>query len=105
MVFFSFETLCDVFQSLGQASIDFYTSISTTDGFSMSIGNDLGRNFGSNLTECEVNWLVEREFATTAEDIIWRRSKLGLRMTSKEIDALDSWMANATAIVPKQHAV
>jgi glycerol-3-phosphate dehydrogenase len=66
---------------------------------------DLGRNFGSNLTECEVNWLVEHEFANTAEDIIWRRSKLGLRMTSMEIDALDSWMVNSTANLVEQHAV
>jgi glycerol-3-phosphate dehydrogenase len=66
---------------------------------------DLGQNFGSNLTEREVNWLIEREFANTAEDIIWRRSKLGLRMTSKEIDALDSWMVNSAANLPEQHAV
>ena len=66
---------------------------------------DLGQNFGSNLTEREVNWLVEREFANTAEDIIWRRSKLGLRMTSKEIDALDSWMVHSAANLPEQHAV
>ncbi|MEH6832024.1 MAG: glycerol-3-phosphate dehydrogenase [Sulfitobacter sp.] len=67
--------------------------------------SDLGQDFGSDLTEREVNWLVEREFANTAEDIIWRRSKLGLRMTSKEIDALDSWMVNSAANLPKQHAV
>jgi glycerol-3-phosphate dehydrogenase len=66
---------------------------------------DLGQNFGSNLTEREVNWLIEREFANTAEDIIWRRSKLGLRMTSKEIDALDSWMVNSAANLPEQNAV
>ncbi|KIN73544.1 glycerol-3-phosphate dehydrogenase [Sulfitobacter guttiformis] len=66
---------------------------------------DLGRNFGSNLTEREVNWLVEREFANTAEDIIWRRSKLGLRMASKEIDALDSWMVSSAANLPKHHPV
>ncbi|MCL4161381.1 UNVERIFIED_CONTAM: hypothetical protein GTU68_036284 [Idotea baltica] len=66
---------------------------------------DLGKNFGSNLTEREVNWLVEREFAKTADDIIWRRSKLGLRMTQKEIDALDNWMAGSAANPPKQNAV
>jgi poly(3-hydroxybutyrate) depolymerase len=41
----------DVFQSLGQASIDFYTSISTTDGFPMSIGKDMGRIFGHALPD------------------------------------------------------
>jgi len=54
---------------------------------------DLGRNFGSNLTEREANWLIQNEFARTAEDVVWRRSKLGLRMTIPEIKSLDEWMA------------
>jgi glycerol-3-phosphate dehydrogenase len=67
--------------------------------------NDLGQNFGSNLTEREVNWLVEHEFVHAAEDIIWRRSKLGLRMTSKEVDVLDGWMAKEAVQLSQQHAV
>lgn len=55
--------------------------------------NDLGQTFGSNLTETEVRWLMRHEYACTAEDIVWRRSKLGLRMTGEEIAALDAWMA------------
>ncbi|TQS70904.1 glycerol-3-phosphate dehydrogenase [Rhodobacteraceae bacterium] len=39
---------------------------------------DLGQDFGATLTETEVNWLMTHEFARTAEDIVWRRSKLGL---------------------------
>ncbi|MFT4742380.1 MAG: glycerol-3-phosphate dehydrogenase [Yoonia sp.] len=54
---------------------------------------DLGQNFGVNLTEREVNWLVEKEFAQTAEDIVWRRSKLGLRLTKQQIEVLDAWLA------------
>lgn len=65
---------------------------------------DLGRDFGATLTEAEVRWLVTREFARTAEDILWRRSKLGLRMTPVEAAALDDFvrdMVNATgAITP-----
>jgi len=53
---------------------------------------DLGQNFGSNLTAREVSWLVEKEFAKTAEDIVWRRSKLGLRLTTQEIEVLDVWL-------------
>jgi glycerol-3-phosphate dehydrogenase len=53
---------------------------------------DLGRNFGASLTEGEVIWLIEHEFAKTAEDILWRRSKLGLRMTAGEIAALEAWL-------------
>ena len=37
-------------------------------------------------------WLMENEFARTAEDVVWRRNKLGLRMTKKEIAALDAFM-------------
>ena len=53
---------------------------------------DLGHDFGAGLTEAEVRWLMTHEFAQTAEDVVWRRSKLGLRMTSAEIAALDDWM-------------
>jgi glycerol-3-phosphate dehydrogenase len=60
------------------------------------IADDLGQTFGSNLTEREVLWLMDKEFAHTAEDIVWRRSKLGLRMTPQEIEALDGWMATAS---------
>jgi glycerol-3-phosphate dehydrogenase len=41
----------------------------------------LGRDFGQGLTEAELRWLVEREWARTANDVLWRRSKLGLRLT------------------------
>lgn len=56
---------------------------------------DLGRAFGAGLTEAEVRWLMAREFARTAEDVVWRRSKLGLRMSAGEIAALDDWMRAA----------
>ena len=38
---------------------------------------ELGINFGATLTQKEVEWLFKEEFATSAEDILWRRSKLG----------------------------
>jgi glycerol-3-phosphate dehydrogenase len=53
---------------------------------------ELGRDFGATLTEVEVRWLMEHEFARRAEDVVWRRSKLGLRMTPAEVAALDDWM-------------
>ncbi len=53
---------------------------------------DLGRTFGGTLTEREVIWLMTREYARRAEDIVWRRSKLGLRMSAEEVAALDAWM-------------
>ena len=56
--------------------------------------DDLGRDFGAGLTETEVNWLMNKEYAATAEDVVWRRSKLGLRLQSEEIAQLDLWMKN-----------
>lgn len=57
--------------------------------------SDLGHDFGATLTEAELRWLMTREFARQAGDVVWRRSKLGLRMTAEQILALDDWMAKA----------
>jgi len=54
---------------------------------------DLGQWFGATLTESEVRYLMSAEWAVTAEDVVWRRSKLGLRLSVGEIAALDEWMA------------
>jgi glycerol-3-phosphate dehydrogenase len=56
---------------------------------------DLGRAFGATLTEREIRWLMEEEYARRAEDVIWRRSKLGLRLSAGEIAVLDAWMLAA----------
>jgi glycerol-3-phosphate dehydrogenase len=53
---------------------------------------DLGRHFGAGLTEAEVHFLVEREWAMSAEDVVWRRSKLGLRLSAAEIEAIDMFV-------------
>ena len=55
--------------------------------------SDLGRHFGGDLTEAEVRFLMATEWARTAEDVVWRRSKLGLRLTPDQISALNTWMA------------
>lgn len=49
---------------------------------------DLGADFGAGLTAAEVEWLRTHEFARTADDIIWRRTRLGLRMTPEQIGRL-----------------
>ena len=58
---------------------------------------DLGRDFGATLTEREVEWLREHEFARSAADVVWRRTKLGLRLSQDEIAALDAWMEGTAA--------
>ncbi|OBV11605.1 glycerol-3-phosphate dehydrogenase [Erythrobacter dokdonensis] len=56
---------------------------------------DLGQHFGGELTAAEVIYLVRHEFARSAEDVLWRRSKLGLHMSADERAALAHWFARA----------
>jgi glycerol-3-phosphate dehydrogenase len=53
---------------------------------------DCGRDFGHGLTELEVRWLMRREWARSADDVLWRRTKLGLRFSANEARALGEWM-------------
>jgi glycerol-3-phosphate dehydrogenase len=57
---------------------------------------DLGPAFGPELTAAEVRHLMTREWARFPDDILWRRSKLGLTMPSADRDALAAFMAAAT---------
>jgi glycerol-3-phosphate dehydrogenase len=56
---------------------------------------DLGRDFGCGLTQAEIAYLVNEEWARTAEDILWRRSKLGLRLTTREQADVESAVKSA----------
>jgi len=56
---------------------------------------DLGENFAAGLTAAEVRYLMANEWAQTADDVLWRRSKLGLRFSQKERAALECFMTLA----------
>jgi glycerol-3-phosphate dehydrogenase len=62
--------------------------------------DDLGANFGADLTAAEVRYLMTKEWAQTADDLLWRRSKLGLRLSAEQTAALDRYMAQALAARP-----
>ncbi|CUH81639.1 glycerol-3-phosphate dehydrogenase [Tropicibacter naphthalenivorans] len=53
---------------------------------------DLGQDFGATLTEAEVRWLMAHEYARVTDDVLWRRSKLGLRLTEAEVAKLAAFM-------------
>jgi len=53
---------------------------------------DLGPAFGPQLTGAEVRYLMAKEWARFPDDILWRRSKLGLTMTPADRDALAAFM-------------
>ena len=52
---------------------------------------ELGRDFGAGLTEREAEWMRREEWATRAEDLLWRRSKRGLHMTPAQRDEFTAW--------------
>ena len=60
---------------------------------------DLGRDFSpesaTGFSEAEARYLMDEEWAGTAEDILWRRTKLGLHLTAGEISAFEAWLAAA----------
>ena len=53
---------------------------------------DLGEHFGWNLTEAEVRWLMDKEWAREADDVLWRRSKIGLRVGDDDKARLEAFM-------------
>ncbi len=74
-----------------------YGTLSATMLGKAKATEDLGRCFGSDLYEVEVNWLIRKEWARHAEDVLWRRSKLGLRLSERQRQALSEFMQSATA--------
>ncbi|WP_095101304.1 glycerol-3-phosphate dehydrogenase [Pseudomonas sp. Irchel 3A5] len=57
---------------------------------------DLGDNLGAGLYTREVDYLCSTEWATTADDILWRRSKLGLFMTAEEREGVQRYLDTVT---------
>ncbi|MFT2112144.1 glycerol-3-phosphate dehydrogenase [Marinomonas sp. 2405UD68-3] len=71
----SYGSLCDTFLA-GKSNIE-----------------ELGQHFGQQLYQAEVDYLVAHEWAYSAEDILWRRSKLGIEFTEEEVSALEKYLA------------
>ncbi len=66
---------------------------------SLVLGSEgiLGKMFGAGLSESEARYLVSHEFATRAEDVLWRRSKLGLHMNEAEKNDFTAWFEKTLA--------
>ena len=54
---------------------------------------DLGEDFGHGLYAAEVYYLMANEWARSSDDILWRRSKLGLRFSNAEVTALETYLS------------
>ncbi len=58
---------------------------------------DLGPDFGAGLHQREVEFLVDHEWARTSEDILWRRSKLGLNLSPAQVQVLHQFVQEKVA--------
>ena len=77
---------------LGRLSRSYGTRLRELLGDARNL-SDLGRHFGAGLHEAEVRYLRDKEFARTAEDVLWRRTKLGLRMNAAEVRTLERYLS------------
>ncbi|MBP0616686.1 glycerol-3-phosphate dehydrogenase [Jiella mangrovi] len=82
---------------LGEKTIRRLVRAYGTNAESFVAAGKLGEEFGHGLFAAEVDYLIEREWAQSAEDILWRRSKLGLRFAPSETKRLTEYVETATA--------
>lgn len=88
------ELLCRLARAYGTRVEDLLGTAQTTD--------DLGHDFGGGLYGREVDYLVEQEWARSAEDVLFRRSKLGLHVSNATVAALTAHLAERA---PVSHVV
>ncbi|AMN46493.1 glycerol-3-phosphate dehydrogenase [Steroidobacter denitrificans] len=65
---------------------------------------ELGESFGAGLTRAEVDYLIAHEWARTTDDVLWRRSKLGLYLSPRQVERLAEVMAAAHGPAAASHA-
>ncbi|MGR3616565.1 MAG: glycerol-3-phosphate dehydrogenase [Paracoccaceae bacterium] len=53
---------------------------------------DLGKSFGATITARELDWAVDNEWVQKADDFLWRRTRLGLRLTEEQIREIESYI-------------
>ena len=82
-----------IIRAYGVMARDIFSGVARRD--------DLGAHFGAGLYEREVVHLMDSEWATSAEDILWRRTKLGLHMSNAERRALSQWISDRASCRPK----
>ncbi|MDW3207891.1 MAG: glycerol-3-phosphate dehydrogenase [Alphaproteobacteria bacterium] len=91
------EDLCRQYPAMPASLIDrmvrHYGSLTPAILGEAKSTDDLGPHFGADLYAAEVTHLMQSEWARTADDVLWRRTKLGLRLSEAEKAALDNWMA------------
>ena len=82
--FLTEETIKRLVRSYGTLSFEIFSDSNSIES--------LGKNFGSDLYEKEVKYLIIKEWSRTSDDILFRRSKLGLSFSKEEIKRLDQYL-------------
>ncbi|WP_087024950.1 glycerol-3-phosphate dehydrogenase [Thaumasiovibrio subtropicus] len=59
--------------------------------------DDLGQCFAKGVYQREIDYLINEEFAFTVEDILWRRTKLGITLTKAEIATLSFYLQTSAS--------
>ncbi len=65
--------------------------------------DDLGRDLGAGLSEAEVRYLAQKEWARSADDVLWRRSKLGLRVAAEAENAVQAALRESRIVEQASH--
>jgi len=54
--------------------------------------DDLGDDFGAGVYAAELDWAIEHEWVSSAEDFVWRRTRLGLRLNKNQIATINDYV-------------
>ncbi len=57
--------------------------------------DDMGRDFGETISALELDWAIANEWVMTAEDFLWRRTKLGLRIDKDRVERIEAHIGSA----------
>jgi len=82
--FFDAKTIQRLVRQYGTEATDIFE-----DATSLA---DLGEDFGNSITARELDWAVSHEWVKCAEDFLWRRTKLGLRVSDKDAAQIDDYL-------------
>lgn len=86
-------------RSYGTRAFDIASSPATSVKEGATGPQGMGQIFGADLSEREVRYLIENEWAKTSDDILWRRTKLGLRFDADGRARLNAWLSDNAAKV------
>lgn len=81
-------------EELAQHYIEAYGALSTKLLGNARCLDDLGLHFGDGVYQAEIDYTLQQEFAKTAADILWRRTKLGYRVDKKTQERIESYLAD-----------